>query len=329
MRYSHGGLSLVEGLLIVAVLLGIGLVSWRFYGSSYSVKPVGINSPHQPNRIIAVGDIACDPASSHFSGSEPAYCQAAKTYQTAKTIKAQSVLALGDLQYENGSLDKFENSYAKTWGILKSITYPAPGNHEYSTPKASGYYSYFGASSAAGVDISRGYYSFNLGTWHLISLNSNCSEIGGCGADSAQMQWLDKDLQASSARCTLAFWHHPRFTSGSYATSQATSNLSATLWASLYAHKADVILNGHDHIYERFALQTPDGKSSQAGIRQFTVGTGGKEHYKKQTTTANSEKIIDDEYGVLAMDLDEGAYKWRFVTTDGKVKDSGYQQCSR
>jgi len=164
-----------------------------------------------------------------------------------------AVLTVGDNQYEHATLAAYVASYAPSWGRVKAKTRPTPGNHDYWTADAAGYYEYFGA--AAG-DPSRGYYSFDLGRWHLIALNSNCAEVGGCGRRSPQTRWLRADLAASSARCTLAYWHHPRFSSGPHGSSTAYREF----WRALYAANADVVVVGHDHDYERFAPQ--DGTAS-------------------------------------------------------------------
>jgi hypothetical protein len=231
------------------------------------------------------------------------------------------VLALGDLQYEDGSYSSFVDSYDATWGRVKPITAPVPGNHEYRTAGASGYYRYFGV--AAG-DPAKGYYSFDLAGWHLVALNSNCSRVGGCGDGSAQEEWLRADLAASSASCTLAYWHHPRFSSGHH----GSDSRSTSFWQALYEADADVVLVGHDHDYERFAPQTAEGVHDRSrGIRQFVVGTGGKDLRAFRSVRANSEVRDASSIGLLEVILGEGAYAWRFRPAVGAFTDSGSANC--
>jgi len=165
--------------------------------------------------VAAVGDIACDPANPSYNGGDgtATACRMKATSDLLVGGGWSAVLLLGDNQYEDGALARYQASYDPTWGRVKGLTYPAPGNHEYGTPGAAGYFAYFGA--AAG-DPARGYYSFDLGAWHLVVLNSNCAAVSGCGPGSAQEQWLAADLAAHPGRCTLAYWHHPRFSSGQH-----------------------------------------------------------------------------------------------------------------
>jgi hypothetical protein len=204
---------------------------------------------------------------------------------------------------------------------VKATTRPAPGNHEYNTAGATGYYAYFGA--AAG-DPARGYYSYDVGTWHLVALNSNCAAIGGCGAGSAEEQWLRADLAAHPAACTLAYWHHPRWSTGDH----GSSAIYDGLWKALYAFGAELVLNGHDHHYERFAPQTAAGALDQArGLREFVVGTGGRSHYGTPTIRANSEVRNSDTFGVLRLTLRPAGYDWRFVPAAGSFTDAGTASC--
>jgi hypothetical protein len=231
------------------------------------------------------------------------------------------VLALGDLQYEDGSYRNFVDSYDPAWGRVKPITAPVPGNHEYMTSGAKGYYRYFGARAG---DPAKGYYSFDLAGWHLIALNSNCSRVGGCGEGSAQEQWLRADLAASSATCTLAYWHHPRFSSGYH----GSNSTYTPFWQALYEADADVVLVGHDHDYERFAPQTALGVLDRArGIREFVVGTGGKGLRAFSGVRANSEARDASSMGVLEVTLGRGSYAWRFRPAVGSFTDSGSANC--
>nr|MBA3342533.1 metallophosphoesterase [Gemmatimonadaceae bacterium] len=230
-----------------------------------------------------------------------------------------TVLVLGDNAYESGTKTEYDTCYNPNWGRSKDRTKPSPGNHEYQTAGAAGYYEYFGA--AAG-DPAKGYYSFDLGAWHIIALNSSLSVTAG----SAQEVWLRADLAASTRACTLAYWHHPRFSSGSV---HGNNSNMQPLWQALYDANADVVLGGHDHIYERFAPQTPTGVSDATrGIREFVVGTGGRGHYGLGTLKANSQVFDATSFGVLKMTLSATGYSWEFVPVAGATfTDSGSGAC--
>jgi len=233
------------------------------------------------------------------------------------------VLALGDLQYEKGSLASFQQAYDATWGRFKSMTHPAVGNHEYGTSKADGYFTYFGETAG---QPGQGWYSFDIGAWHLISLNSNCSKVGGCDVGSPQERWLSQDLTSHQNKCVLAYWHHPRFSSGQHGDEPQYD----AFWRDLYNEGADVVLVGHDHDYERFAPQDPDGKPDPSrGLREFVVGTGGKNHYGFQSLDANSEVREARTFGVLLMTLNRDSYDWKFVPERGKsFTDAGRGACN-
>jgi glycosyl hydrolase family 99/calcineurin-like phosphoesterase family protein len=273
--------------------------------------------------IAAAGDIACDPADGSFnSGNGTANnCRQKAVSDLLVGTNLAAVLTLGDNQYENATLTKFQQSFDPSWGRVKNIIRPAVGNHEYQTAGAADYYSYFGA--AAG-DPAKGYYSYEIGAWHIIALNSNCSQVGGCGVGSAQEQWLKADLAAHPNACTLAYWHHPRFSSGQHGNSVSYD----AFWKALYVAGADVVLNGHDHDYERFALQNPSAVADPNGIQQFVVGTGGKNHYALTAIQANSAVRNTDTYGVLKLTLHPTSYDWQFVAEAGKTfTDSGTLNC--
>jgi hypothetical protein len=235
-----------------------------------------------------------------------------------------TVFTLGDNAYPNGSTSDYADCYDSSWGRHKARTRPSPGNHEYNTANASGYFSYFG--SAAGTQ-GQGYYSYNLGDWHNIVLNSNTNCVAiSCAAGSAQEQWLRQDLAANTKSCTLAYWHHPRFNSG---LEHGNSLAVAPFWDALYEYNAEIVLNGHEHIYERFALQTPNAVADNArGIREFIVGTGGASHYPFGTTKANSEVRNNTANGVLKLTLRTGGYDWVFVPAGSATfTDSGSGTC--
>jgi acid phosphatase type 7 len=233
-----------------------------------------------------------------------------------------TVYTLGDNVYDNGTRKEFRNCYDPTWGKYKKRTKPTAGNHDYYTNNAAPYYDYFGRRAGA---PKRGYYSYNRGAWHIVALNSNCNKVGGCGRGSRQGQWLRNDLAKNDAKCTLAYFHEPLFSSR-----QGTTTTDVKpFWDMLHDDHADVILAGHAHSYERFAPQTPGGKYSPNGIRQFVVGTGGKpplEHFSD--TAPNSQRKNDRTPGVLKLTLKSNSYEWKFVPIAGKTfRDSGSDAC--
>jgi hypothetical protein len=246
--------------------------------------------------LLAVGDIAD--------------CRSSGDEATAAVIRRLrgTIATLGDNVYRSGSAREYEDCYGPTWGMENARTRPVPGNHEYGTPRARGFFGYFGAASG---DHGTGYYSYDLGAWHVVALNSNCEAIGGCTANSAQGQWLRAELARHPATCTLAYWHHPLFSSGKTHGGDAAMR---PIWKLLYAAGADVVLSGHEHNYERFAPQDPGGLPDPArGIREFVVGTGGESHYGFGKPLPTSERRNADTYGVLALTLHPTGYDWAFV----------------
>ena len=302
-------------------------------GAGSASDPRADSGPSSDPVIAAAGDIACDPSMSGFKNGlgESSRCRQKYTSDLLVNGGYSAVLALGDIQYECASATEFSRSYGPSWGRVKAITRPAIGNHEYRTSggtgcdrsgKGGGYFGYFGA--AAG-NPATGYYSFDLGAWHLVALNSNCSVVS-CSSSSAQVRWLRQDLAAHPTRCTLGFWHHPRFTSG---TNSPGSNSVTPLYQALYDYGADVVLVGHDHDYERFGPQNPSGGRDLArGIRQFVVGTGGRGFHPLRSPRPNSEVRQNSTFGVLEMALHATGYAWEFVPEAGKsFRDVGSQPC--
>jgi calcineurin-like phosphoesterase family protein len=282
--------------------------------------------------VAAAGDIACDPEQPSFNGGAgtPDVCHMRQTSDLVLGLEPSLVLMLGDGQYEAGSLQDYLASYDRSWGRFKAITRPVPGNHEYGALGAIGYFDYFnspGSKSGAAGDRGKGYYSFDVGTWHVIALNSNCTEIGvTCAAGSPQEQWLRADLAAHPNRCVLAFWHHPLYSSGQGGNHPTMHDL----YKVLYDAKADLVLTGHDHYYERFSPQDPEGVLDAVnGIRQFIVGTGGRDLQRtKRAIRDNSEVRNLDTYGVLSLRLRPGYYEWRFLPEAGRsFTDSSAQAC--
>jgi hypothetical protein len=233
-----------------------------------------------------------------------------------------TIAGLGDYAYPNGSARDYRRCFEPSWGRFKARIRPAAGNHEYRQRGASVYFGYFGA--AAG-DPRTGYYSYNLGSWHVVVLNSNC-RIVACAAGSAQERWLRADLAANRTACTLAYWHHPLFTSGA---NHGSATETRPLFQALYDAGAEVVLAGHNHNYERFAPQTPAGALDTArGVRQFVVGTGGGSHYGFRAAKRNSEVRDKTAYGILKLTLRADGYEWRFVPEAGKsFTDAGSGRC--
>ncbi len=274
--------------------------------------------------VAAAGDIACDPSDPNFNfgNGTASFCRQKATSDLLVGAGLSAVLYLGDGQYENGELSKFMASYDPTWGRVRTITRPTPGNHEYYTANASGYYDYFGA--AAG-DPATGWYSFDVGAWHVVVLNSACGAVGGCGAGSPQERWLRADLAAHPGGCKLATWHVPRFSSGTHGDDASVD----AFWRALHDAGADVVLNGHDHDYERFDPQDPDGAGDAArGLREFVVGTGGKNQTPFATIRPNSAARSSGVFGVLKLTLHPSSYDWQFVPVAGSAfVDAGSAAC--
>ncbi|HEY5873045.1 MAG TPA: metallophosphoesterase, partial [Gaiellaceae bacterium] len=257
--------------LVAACVLIVALVLTAVVDEA-SVRTPTPHSPVTGARIAAAGDIACDPGSPRFgNGLGTGFdCRQRATSDLLVGGGYEAVLALGDIQYEVGAGDAFEASYDASWGRVKPVTRPVPGNHEYRTAGAAGYFEYFGAGAG---DPTTGYYSYGLGNWHVVALNSNCAAVGGCDAGSTQERWLRADLAAHPSRCTLAYWHHPRYSSGWH----GSDSSYVAFWQALVDADADLVLVGHDHDYERFAPQDAGGRRDlERGIREFVVGTGGK-----------------------------------------------------
>ena len=292
-------------LCVSAAVFGV-IVSYPLLGSSSLTQ-----NKDQTAVLVGAGDIAdCR----DLTGPEA-------TAELLEKIPG-TVMAVGDLAYPDGSKENF-TCYDITWGRFKNRTRPAPGNHEFRAAGATPYFEYFGA--AAG-DPKTGYYSYELAAWHIIVLNSQCKAVGGCEAGSPQEKWLRADLAAHSVACTLAYWHKPLFSSGA---AHGDDLEIQPLWQALYEANADVVVNGHDHDYERFAPQTPDAAPDpKRGIREFVVGTGGKNHRPFKEPKPNSEVRDATAFGVLKLTLKSNGYDWQFIPEEGKTfTDSGSGAC--
>jgi len=272
--------------------------------------------------IVAAGDISCDSATPQLP---------CKSKETSDLIMAERalhpavvVLPLGDLQYDSGTVAEFRKNYQTTWGRVNEYSHPVAGNHEYETRGAAGYFDYFASVGVAVGARTEGWYSYNIGDWHFVALNSNCGSIGGCNTGSAQYRWLQGDLLQSRHKCTVAYMHHPFLSSGQ---NGSTPEL-LPLMRLLHENSVDVVLAGHDHLYERFNPATPDQVADSAkGLRLFTVGTGGRDLYEFTRVLPNSAVRYNQSFGVLRITMKELAYDWSFVNIGGIVIDSGSGVC--
>jgi acid phosphatase type 7 len=294
-------------LLAVATAVGAALLVLGMYDGSPA------RAQARTPVLIGAGDIAA--------------CDSAGDRATARLLGSMrgTIFAAGDLAYDNGTISQFRKCYGPTWGRHKARTKPVPGNVEYDgSPGAPGYFKYFGA--AAG-QRGKGYYSYNRGAWHIVALNSECDYVrGGCGPRSPMLTWLKRDLAANPTACTLAYFHRPLFSSGN----NGNNVKMRPIWNILYAAHAEVVIGGHDHVYERFARQTPRGMQTARGIREFVVGTGGKSHGRFPTVKDNSQVRNANTDGVLRLTLRPTSYRWKFVpTANGKFTDSGSTNCRR
>ncbi|KDN81173.1 discoidin domain-containing protein [Kitasatospora cheerisanensis] len=275
----------------------------------YGVPAGGSSSPPPTGgafTVVAAGDIAAQCTASDSACAHP------KTARLAQQIDPKFYLTMGDNQYDDARLSDFKNYYDKTWGAFKAKTRPVPGNHETYDPAGSeaGYKSYFGSIA---YPQGKSWYSFDEGNWHFVALDSNAFD------QSAQIDWLKADLAANSKQCIAAYWHHPLYSSGGH----GNDPVSRPVWKILYGAKADLVLNGHDHHYERFAPQDPDGKAVADGMVEIVGGMGGAEPYPIEQVQPNSQKRISGDYGVLKLDFTDSGYSWTYVGTDGQIEDTG------
>ena len=285
--------------------------------------------PADDPKVAAAGDIACPPPGNRTTSS----CHQQATANLLAAGNYDAVVPVGDLQYECGQPSAFAAVYDPSWGQFKSKTRPVHGDHEYTgpgctTPGSAGYYSYFAGAASPNqpncISACQGYYSYELGTWHVVVLNTDCNQVGGCSSSTPQGRWLAADLAAHPNQCTLAFWHLPRWTLPG-----GLSSASSYFATALYNAGAEVVVSGNNHFYARFAPQTPGGAANPNGIRQFIVGTGGKSlHGFSGTPEPQVEVSQNTTYGILELTLHPGSYSWRFVPEAGRTfTDTGTNTC--
>jgi hypothetical protein len=297
-------------------------------GANYASKEY-TDATKRPQLLLSTGAPTDPTTSATLVGAGDIARSGGAQEATAKLLDniPGTVFTTGDNVYESGTLDEFNSFYHPSWGRHKARTLPSVGNHEYNFGSdASGYFDYFGA--AAG-ERGKGYYSYNRGAWHIIALNSMCASSASSCTNSTQVTWLKNDLAANSAKCTLAYFHHPLFSSGEHGDDSHVEGWVKPLWDALYAADADVIVNGHDHNYERFAPQNPSGTADPArGIREFVVGTGGTSLRSFTSVKPNSEVRNATAHGVLKLTLNSTSYDWEFVPVAGQTfRDSGSGGC--
>ncbi|GAB1640545.1 metallophosphoesterase [Krasilnikovia sp. MM14-A1259] len=310
-----------RAVLALAVVLLLALVALL---SRCSTTPDTI-------RVVAVGDMACDPDDPDFATGAHDHCRQKQVSDLAVALHPDVLLGLGDFQYELPTSQAYRTVYGPSFGRLMSRTVPVFGNQEYKVQDANSFTAYFGKQ----VKDPNGYWSQDIGRWHLVVLNSNCSAVaGGCGKGSPQQSWLDNDLKSTDRECVIAAWHHPRWSSGIGGPDPRTADLFRTL----YEHRVELVLSGHDADYERFAPLDPDGKKDPLGVRQYVVGTGGQAHYRPdpvQDTTPGAKaarpigEFADfDHHGVLDLQLKPDSWSWSFRAVGvGNPLDKGEQRC--
>lgn len=301
---------IVVAVTVVVSIVMIGLLLGSVFGGNGS-EPRSTETAV----LLAAGDIAeCD-----HQGDEA-------TARILASHPGATIAALGDNAYQHGTPQEFESCYAPSWGKFKDRTMPATGNHDNATKNAQGYWSYFGPR---GGPYDKYYYSYDLASWHVVVLNSDCWRVGGCESDDPQAQWLRKDLERHRALCTLAYWHRPPFSSGRYGAPKDTARVRP-LWRILTEHAVDMLLTGHEHSYERFAPMDADGnRDEEHGVRLFVVGTGGGNLRKfENDPLPTTEARQDDTWGVLKLDLKPTGYDWEFLPVSGSsFDDSGSGAC--
>lgn len=266
--------------------------------------------------IVAVGDVACSPGSAITATK----CHQRGVADLTRRLRPDQLWLAGDIQYSRGERESFDGVFHSVFGNLREITRPVPGNHEYDTAGAAGYFGYFGHRAG---DPELGYYSFNSGAWHVVALNSNCDQVP-CGYRSRQLRWLKRDLRVNPNRCVAAIWHHPLFSSGSHGANPAVR----PLWRALTEARAEFGVTGHDHHFEAFLPQDANGVvRPRTGLVEYVVGTGGKSLYPVSASGANRQALVQNSFGVLALELRPRGWSWRFVDEAGSTLAAGRRGC--
>lgn len=314
-----GSITKVLIFLVVAFLSVVLITGAVFLLKNTNTKSENINITSSPPLIVAVGDIQCNET---LLG--PANCASIEEASMAKQLNPSAILLLGDEQYGKGQLSDFEDTIGPSWAGQIEKIYPIVGNHDYLSRGASGFFKYFKGKNPK-ISLQKSFYSYDVGSWHLIALDTNCSYVDGCTPASTEYKWLENDLANIKNKCVLAYFHQPLFSSGIHGNNLQSKNF----WDLLYKYKADVVLNGHEHVYERFAPQDPDGRPDQKnGITQFIVGTGGGNLYKFAQVKPNSLARNNQSYGFLSLTLSEGKYSWKFVSIEENgFTDEGQASC--
>ena len=313
-RYARGmgSITAIAALCLAVAACGYGDAPPKVV-SAKSTATASASLGTSVAKVAAAGDIACSTAE-----SKPG-CRAADTAALIGRLAPKLVLALGDLVYESGSTAEFTGGYEPTWGAFKAKTFPVPGNHEYNTAGAAGYKAWWGPIA---TPTGTTWHSKRLGNWLVIGLDSNCGSVGGCEPSSPQGKWLAAQLK-TAPKCVVAIWHHPRRSSGPH----GDNAFVQPLWKMLADAKAELVLVGHDHSYERFSPLNSSANPASVGTREFVVGTGGKQPYPLGPAKPGSQASVQGVPGVLSLDLRSRGYSWRFVGTDDKTRDSGSAAC--
>lgn len=304
MHRKHSFVWAVSIFIVVSIIVTVIAIQPK---AKPEAKSTTTDNPQPGLTVLAAGDIST--------------CQNDNDEATAKILDQYSnalVLTLGDNVYDSGKITEYLNCYEPTWGRHKDRTFPSIGNHDYGVPGGDDYFAYFERSKPS-------YYSFNRGNWHFIALDSNCT-ITSCAVGSEQETWLKTDLASlDQEKCVVAYMHHPRVSSSKH----GNHDVVQPLWDTLYQAGADIVLSGHDHVYERFAPLAPDGSpDADRGMRYFLVGTGGKEFYDFKDIKTGSEVRNNTEYGVLKLDLKPDSYNWKFLpAANGVFSDTGSATC--